>query len=399
MKTNLKLVKSFELRDSIECVSSDKKLPHHLILEGVHAIHYRIGLSLFAVESVKRHRFHNPYFFFIFALFHTMRCAFAMVLPPEDDRIFFLIGDYPHYMNIGFHYNISYLFCGLIIISLQSIHFFYFWRDIEPSYLKPFQLISGLITGRDIGLTDTNHILSFTKYSKLLLHLTKYYIRFFTAAAGSISLILVVIADLWSDLVLVAIPWVVFHTIAAYIFCLLLSYKLVFFHLICFYLRLKFRQINGTLMSLNDKTYATSKSNVEHLLQSFDSLHLEINEFSKNVWSDFLFVFSGLIIIALTASLYSLLFLDLLLILKIFLGVVDSFFLMTLGFVLIDSSSVSFQAFLSHKILANIFANKSLGNALRLSHKLKVIIFPILTSRVKSSRPWTLWPTKHDGLV
>ena len=372
VKLNIRLrsVKPLEAEVSRMTVAG-KSLPDNLIVNDASSKLHQIGLSLFVIDSSRRKRFHNPYFFFVFAWIHTIRCFTAIVLPPQEDRIFFLIGDYPHYMNIGFHYNICYTFCGLIIIALQSIHFIYYWRDIKPSYLRPFELISGSITPEEVGLLSVKDIVKFAKYSKRSLKLTEPYIEFFTVAAGSISVILLLVAETTSDRLLVAIPWIIFHTIAAYIFCVLLSYQLLYFHLICYYLRLKLRQTNSNVMSLG-KCQPIDHSIVKSLLQSFESIYSEISEFNGNFWSDFLCVFSGLLIIAQTTSLYSLLFGDLLLFVKLFLGVVNSFFLLILGIVLQDSSSVSFEAFKAYKLLANLFCTNHYQRKVRLADKLKV---------------------------
>ena len=354
--------------DDTIVVSKTIPAKYQIDLSGDHL--YYIGLSLFPLRETKRKPFHNPYFFFVFALFHTSRCIVAMLLPPEADRIFFAIGDYPHYMNIGFHYNICYMFCGFITIAIQCLHFWYRLRDIRP-IMRPFEMMSGLVTPKSIGLNNVNDVESLLKRSKALFQWTKQHIVSFTMSATGLSLTLILIDKPLIDKLLISVPWIAFHGTAAYIFCILLTYQMIYFHLICFYVRLKLRQVNSTVTKLK-KT--VNNASVVRLLHSINSTHKELTELNVNFWSDFLFVFISLLFIVISTALYSVIFGNLTPFLKFFSHFVNVFFMTLLAIVLNDSSSVAFESFKAYKLLSQLFSLKSYQTRVNSPLKVKVII-------------------------
>jgi hypothetical protein len=69
------------------------------------------------------------------------------------------------------HGCITAIFLNLIALISQLHHFYYYLYDIKPSYLKPFEMMSGLRSPKSIGLTDKKVIQEFMKRQRLLMNI------------------------------------------------------------------------------------------------------------------------------------------------------------------------------------------------------------------------------------
>ena len=109
---------------------------------------YSRGISLFRFNNEKRQKYYNPILVFIVILIIIIRCFIALFTPKAEKQIFIYLGDYTYFMNQRIH---SYLNIGLISASIVSlltrlIYFRLYYKKINPTFLKPFYMISGLVS-------------------------------------------------------------------------------------------------------------------------------------------------------------------------------------------------------------------------------------------------------------
>jgi hypothetical protein len=66
----------------------------------------------------------------------------------------------------------------------------------------------------------------------------------------------------------------------------IIVWQIIYFDIICLYLKLKLKSINQTINSYN-----LNQINIIKLMKSLNSIHNEINDYNNNYWSQFLFWF------------------------------------------------------------------------------------------------------------
>jgi hypothetical protein len=154
--------------DSKRHFDASKLLSPNIIIESAGTHLYRIGLSLFQSGSKKRDIFHNLIIIFVNISLVIIRCLVSFFLRESDEDLVIIIGDFSHFIKAKIQYN----FCSIVFFLLplisQIIHYSNYKKGINASYLKPFEMISGLISPKSIGLTNEEEIHEFVKRSKFL---------------------------------------------------------------------------------------------------------------------------------------------------------------------------------------------------------------------------------------
>jgi len=271
--------------------SSSNILPKEAIITAAGSHLYRIGLSLFPNGRVKRSLLYNPVLIFILILVVFIRSVFLLLLSDEYEYLFPYLGDFYHYFNVRVHGNsVVALFC-LFSLTSQLIHYYNYKNDIKPSYLKPFEMISGLVSPKSIGLTNEAEIYKMIKYSKTL---------FFAIEITSIMIVplmgfLLFLIQFSSnksilEIFLIGIP----HSIVWYIFILYTSnitnWQIVYFWLTCYYMKYKIFSVNKNLVMNLKSSKIFPKYHSIDSIKTLNSLYLELSDYNSN-WSKFLFLF------------------------------------------------------------------------------------------------------------
>ena len=150
-------------------------LPSNLIIKSAGSDFYRIGLSLFPFGSEKRKNIYNPYRIILINVIFIIRAIISSFISDDNKDIFFYIGDFAYFLDVNsrYHLNSCLIFALLITIVSHLIHIWYYKKGVKPSYLKPFEMMSGLFSPQSIGLTDCEDVYKLVTKSKLLLHFSK----------------------------------------------------------------------------------------------------------------------------------------------------------------------------------------------------------------------------------
>ncbi len=138
----------------------DKPLPSVIAIKSGENLLYRIGLSLHSSGTQTRIRFHNP-FFMSFIISVSILKFITAILMKEDKYRLLLIGDFAYFLNGRYFINLAAIIWGSLTLSIQSLHYWKCYKNESPSYLKPFDMISGLVSPKSIGLMnreDINHL-------------------------------------------------------------------------------------------------------------------------------------------------------------------------------------------------------------------------------------------------
>jgi hypothetical protein len=135
----------------------DKPLPSVIAIKSAESYLYSIGLSLFSFGSKKRNRFHNPFFISLIICVQILKSITA-ILMKEDKYRLLLIGDYAYFLNGRYFLNSGIILWGLMALFSQSLHYWKYYKNESPSYLKPFEMISGLVSPKSIELINREDI-------------------------------------------------------------------------------------------------------------------------------------------------------------------------------------------------------------------------------------------------
>jgi hypothetical protein len=130
------IINDFDVNKPLPSVIAIKCAENHL---------YRIGLSLFSFGSQKRNRFHNP-FLISFIISAKILKSITALLIKEEKYGLLLIEDFDYFLNGRYFFNTTTVLFASLALFTQLLHYWKYYKNKSPSYLKPFDMISGLVS-------------------------------------------------------------------------------------------------------------------------------------------------------------------------------------------------------------------------------------------------------------
>jgi hypothetical protein len=192
----------------------DKPLPSIIAIKCVENHLYRIGLSLFSFGSQTRNRFQNPFFISFIISVEVLKSMTAIIMKEDKYRLL-LIGDFAYFLNDRYFINVAIILFGLLALSSQILHYWKYYKNENPSYLKPFEMICGLVSPKSIGLKNGKDINELLKKSKLIFKVSKL-LTFGQTFTGFCASFVILITNSSFPLLLIEIFWVQLYTIFSY---------------------------------------------------------------------------------------------------------------------------------------------------------------------------------------
>jgi hypothetical protein len=347
-------------------------LPKDKIINTAGTHLYRIGLSLFTNGFKKRNRFYNPMFIFLLSLSALIRALISLSIPDSEEFMFLIIGDFSYIFGLKTHWNLYIILLTLLAIISQIINYIDYKNKTKPLYLKPFKMMSGLISPQTIGFTEEKDVNKILRDSTILFNLC----HLITDLIIPLGTIITVNTTFGLKCTLMQMIIFVFpHSLhyALYVHSVhnIIFWQLIYFHLICYYLKTKLKNLNEKL-----KTNAIMKSknfNPLNIMKSLNSVYSEITEYDQKYWSKFLFLFWILFTLIINTFLYSALFGKLNIIVGLIFKLGIIMLICALLLVISTASSVNSEANKSYKLL-----NSSLfliyRKRIKLSTRMKVCV-------------------------
>jgi hypothetical protein len=326
-------------------------LPNDVLIDFAANHLYRIGLIPLRDKSIKRKRYENPVFKFIINLHLIIRFIISLQLSEENEYIFLLIGDFTYFLKARIHFNTAASLIISIALFSQLVQYYNYKNDIKPSYLKLFEMLSGLRSPKSIGLTDKEEIYKFAKLSKLLFTGTEFFAKivmpflFFLLTFLSFSL-----KCSLKELILYALPHCLKFAFCAYSVYSIIFWQIIYYYLICQYLKCKLKTANNSLRKLSDRRVITYKK-VLHILEYLDSIYEEIDDYNSNYWSKFLFIIWITFAAIINTGIYFILFIEMNSILKIIFIYFTIQTILILLLIINTTASVNSKANKSYSIL------------------------------------------------
>ena len=186
-------------------------------------------------------------------------------------------------------FGISFTRFSLFPLTSQLIYYYNHRNGIKPTFLRVFQMMSGLVSPKSLGLTDGEEIkrlLNITRRMKPLIILNNEYI--FPFIGFTFVEIFYLVYGSPMEALIYGVPNAVLWSLFAKYFGNILFFQVLCFHVNCLYLKFKINNLNERLIEMKRRKRFLR---IRETLQSFDSLYSEINEYNTTFWSKFLFIF------------------------------------------------------------------------------------------------------------
>ena len=130
-------------------------LPKHLVVKDVDDVLYRIGLCLTSVKAVpKRMSIDNPLFAFFILTIFTFEKVITCSLSEDNVFVFRMLASTGYFIGIRVYFDLYFILCSILTIVSQIINYWNYKQEIEPTFLRLYQMISGTIPPIALGLTD-----------------------------------------------------------------------------------------------------------------------------------------------------------------------------------------------------------------------------------------------------
>jgi hypothetical protein len=345
----------------------EKPLPSVITINSAENYLYSIGLSLFSSKPQTRNRFHNPFFISLIICVSILKSITAILMKEDKYRLLF-IGDFAYFINGRYFINFAIILWGSLAFSSQILHYWKYYKNESPSYLKTLDMISGLVSPKSIGLINREDINELLKKSKLMFKISEFSIIWITICAFFTSFIPLIIISSF-QLFLIEIFWSLLYTVFVYFSTNINLYQMTYFYIICLYLKLKIRNTNTGIRKNFETKLKMTYNKMKNILKTLDSIISEINTYNNDLWSQYLMIVLMLVITALDLILFQSIFGKMSLFFKIILIYGSSILFLSLITLLNTASSVSFEANKSYKLLNKLFITKNRQISIRMRVK------------------------------
>ncbi len=264
--------------------------------------------------------------------------------------------------------NIILILWGLLALCSQLLHYWKYYKNERPSYLKPFEMISSLVSPKSVGLINREHINQLLKKSKLMFKISSFIKLNLSFAAFCMSFIPLIL-NTSLNLILVEVFWTLLLTAFEYFSADIIFSQMTYFYIICLYLKLKLRNSNNIIKERFNKKYRMTNKKMKNILKTLNSIAREINTYNNDLWSKQLMIVLIFILIVLDFVLFESIFGKMNLFLRMF-WFYGSCSVFSLLMILINTaSSVTFEAKVSYKLLNKLFINFNKQVSIRMGIK------------------------------
>ena len=353
----------------------NKRLPNELIIQSVDNHLYRSGICFenYGNTEEKRTFIHKPIVIFFAFLLFFIKINLNAIINKGITKLSFIFGDIENLYGIRIEFIFSVNLIAILCIGTQLIYYYNYRNGIKPTFLKVFQMMSGLVSPKSIGLTDRAEILKLIRRTDFLIKFAKINNR----------IIVPMIVFLWSilpyilycsplEIFIFGIPNSILLAFQGYSMVESIINHCIYFELLCYYLEIKTKSLNN---SIHKKRNSMMFLRFAH---SMDSLFREINEYNNTFWSKLLLLNWLNLGGAATLFLFISLFKSLLLLEKIVFTYFGVFYSSLFLLFIFKASAVNYEVNKSYKSLNSIIAYQSK----QLLHKNKSIKLSI-KSKIK----------------
>nr|XP_046920554.1 uncharacterized protein LOC124500518 [Dermatophagoides farinae] len=331
---------------------------------------YRYGIHLYRPDCLdqnyRRHWFYNPAFVLSIGFIYILRSIVALFISTklnENRRYFIYLGDWPWCMGAKTHINIAAIVYTMMGISVQLMCVIHYIRGIRPTFLQSLDFLGGRCPSSDARLHDA-------KLVAKLLAKTRFGIQFCRLNMITVGVVSFILSawPLWfkcslNEFIIFGLPWSVFFGVSSSFTYTAYSWNLIYFYIICSYLRYRIREINELVMKWTTNTSRSqcgtrkitiiTMSHIDLMRRQFNQIGNDIQQFSSEYFSKVLFFLILFVATFINVVLYTSIFMPIDLTVRISLLYSVVLAIIVIFFLLNTASSVYEESLKSLKILNN----------------------------------------------
>jgi hypothetical protein len=362
----------------------NKPVPQSIAFNSIDNHLYRIGLSLISKNHQKRSRFYNPLLILIVNTICLIKCIVSLILSEENEKLLIINGDFAHFLRSKTHINAA-AFLGFLSALIQQLIYYYNTKNnVNPTYVKVYDMMSGLVSPKSIGLSNGEQIYKLIKESKLWFSFCRYNVQILVPVfVLSTNLLPFVLNCSALDTIIFGIPHSLLYAIGLHYISGINIWYIFYFRLICRYIKIKFKESNDFVSQLIFRRKLIKSKIVLRIIRNLDAKHSELDGYNQEFWSKY---FLSIWLIAGTLvnfSLYNLLFSEMTIILKLMTGYGVAFAFLFFLFIITNASSVNYEANKMYQLLKHIMVYNS-SSRLRFSTRNDLIIVYLTKIKVKT---------------
>ena len=283
--------RKFDIRlESIEIdLDPDKTLPERWIIKSAAHQLYRLGISLYPNGCTNRPLYYHPIIVFLMPVMLWIRFTYSVIDPGLSTNYwdYLIVGDFGYFMNTRFHLNLTASVVYAMSILSHVLHIVSYLMKREPTYMRVFNMMSGNISPKSIGLTDPLTIKKIMRKTRLALKVAFFLSTFMGAEAFFISFFAFVFTIPFTEFVYIGLPHTLNFAISSTFIFQNLTYHIIYFYIISYYLTAKQKEINS---DLRNAIKTKRILNLNHISECLHRIYLEIHEYDSMFWSKFLSV-------------------------------------------------------------------------------------------------------------
>jgi hypothetical protein len=273
----------------MDSFDANKVLPQNIVLNGAQNLLYRIGLNFISNGPEKRSIFYNPLLIFSLNIAIVIKSIVSVLTPEENGKLLGIIGDFTHFFGPKLHLNVSIIFAHSLPLISQIIYYYNYTNGMKQTYLKVFEMMSGLISPKSIGLTNKEEIYKLMKVSKTMFSLGKSNSQIgLPLMAFLVSFVPFIINCSLLDIILFGIPQSILFTLCVHYSSSLLFWPVVYFYLICRYIKIKIKEQNDLIAKAIVERNVINRTKILRSIRNLDGIYTELNEYNREFWSLYL---------------------------------------------------------------------------------------------------------------
>jgi hypothetical protein len=350
-------------------------LPPEVLVTSAGSHLYRIGLSHFQNGWKIRKKFHYPLLIALLNVIFLAKSVTSLLLTEENPELFIIIFDFSYFINARIHFNVCAIVMILLSIISQILHYINYKKNLKPSYLKPFKMMSGLVSPQSIGLTNEVKIYKFLKISKQLFFICDIFTgKMVPIIALTLYILPMIKVCSLKLLIFYIIPMDIIYAFCCYTAYSIILYQMVYFYLICYYITIKTKDCNNKIKNYIKSRIALNDKRAKHLMTELNSIYSEIDDYNQNYWSNYLFWVWILFATVINTFLYSGIFSNANFIIRFILIFGSKVFIFTLFLIINSASSVNLEVNRSYQQIYSLILIKRKLMSKRMLFKVFIIL-------------------------
>ena len=218
----------------------DQCIPQSLIAKNADDILYRIGLCPTSLnDRPNRRPIDRPIRAFVVTIVGLIERLISLSISDEDIRPG-VFGFPTYFGDVRRHFDIFFVLIMILSLSSQLIYYWNHINGVRPTFLRLFQMMTGSVAPKDIGLTDKHFIRQLCKRTDMLCKVLWFNNNYvIIVIAFSYSMFSYITRSPLLFVLMYGIPNSILIVFVGYYYSNFYFFQLLFFLIICSYLKYK----------------------------------------------------------------------------------------------------------------------------------------------------------------